>query len=300
MGDYFPEHLRGRASRFKGVGKTRKINSISVAIILMLAMSIFFCAISENYAYADKSFDGYSQFASFKPEYVESISELRDIDLNWENLMANDHCKAIRADRTKKEEVADNEEKAPAMIGARSIKEVVNEELGIMSGLVGEKTGFENNKEESFCGEQHERMEKTENGLREGKMLELVAGYPIEEMLPYIATRSEKVAYYLVAIAKKESDWGKHSPLKYGGTCYNYWGYRGTYNQTDSGYSCFDSPEQAIQQVGDRIEALLDKMIDTPEEMVVWKCGSTCAGHDPQGVLKWISDVKLYYNKLKT
>lgn len=300
MGDYFLKHLRGRVSRFKGVGKTRKKNSVSAAIILMLAMSIFFCVISENYAYADKSVDDYSQFASFKPEYVESISELRDIDLNWENPMADDHCQASQVDKTKKEEIMAKEEKAPAIIDSRSIEEVVNEELGAMSGLLDEKSDFKNNKEESFCGDQYERMEKTENGQREGKMLELVAGYPIEEMLPYIAARGEKVAYYLVAIAKKESDWGKHSPLKYGGTCYNYWGYRGTYNQTDSGYSCFDSPEQAIQQVGDRIEALLDKMIDTPEEMVVWKCGSTCAGHDPQGVLKWISDVKLYYNKLKT
>jgi hypothetical protein len=101
-----------------------------------------------------------------------------------------------------------------------------------------------------------------------------------------------------VAIAKKESNWGKRSPVKSGRDCYNYWGYRGGYNMTDSGYSCFDSPEQAVQEVGDRIEKLLSQQINTPSRMIVWKCGRTCAGHDPAGVAKWISDVEHYYNKL--
>lgn len=128
----------------------------------------------------------------------------------------------------------------------------------------------------------------------------LVAGHPIEEMVPFIAKREKRVGAFLVAIAKKESNWGKHSPKKDGKECYNYWGYRGTYNQTASGYSCFDSPEQAIQQVGDRIETLVNKQVNTPERMIVWKCGSTCAGHDPAGVSKWISDVRSYYAKLNS
>lgn len=130
------------------------------------------------------------------------------------------------------------------------------------------------------------------------KYLSLVKGYPIEEMLSDISERDEKTAAYLIAIAKKESDWGKHSPKKNGKTCYNYWGYKGNYNPSLSGYSCFDSPGQAVQVVGDRITDLIGKKIDTPEKFVIWKCGSTCAGHDPWSVQKWISDVRLYYYKL--
>ena len=74
----------------------------------------------------------------------------------------------------------------------------------------------------------------------------LVAGQPMAEMTPFIAEKDKAVAAYLVAIAKKESNWGKFSPQKNNKNCYNYWGYRGTYNQTASGYSCFDSPQQAV------------------------------------------------------
>jgi hypothetical protein len=129
---------------------------------------------------------------------------------------------------------------------------------------------------------------------------EVVTGHPIETMVPFIAKREKKVGAFLVAIAKKESNWGVYSPKKNGRDCFNYWGYRGTYNQTDSGYSCFDSPEQAIKQVGDRIEHLVNEQVNTPERMIVWKCGSTCAGHDPAGVTKWIADVRLYYTKVNT
>lgn len=300
MGDYVLKYLRTGVGRFKTVGRTGKKNSIFIAIILMLAMSIFFCVFSEKYAYANKSETDYSHLASFKPEYVESISELRDIDLKWDELTTKEHCPLQRTSVVREEEnELPKNEKSPEGETC-SLEERVAENLGVMNDWVTEKSVSKDNGLEYSCDNNHEKGKKTGNNQREGKMLELVVGYPIEEMLPHIAARNEKVAYYLVAIAKKESDWGKHSPRKNGGTCYNYWGYRGTYNQTASGYSCFDSPEQAIRQVGDRIEALLDKMIDTPEEMIVWKCGSTCAGHDPQGVLKWISDVKLYYNKLQT
>lgn len=125
----------------------------------------------------------------------------------------------------------------------------------------------------------------------------LVAGHPIERMAPYISHQNKDVAAYLVAIAKKESNWGKYSPQKDGKSCYNYWGYRGTYNQTASGYSCFDSPRQAIRVVGGRISELINQNIDTPGEMIVWKCGASCSGHDPASVNKWIQDVGLYYRK---
>lgn len=125
----------------------------------------------------------------------------------------------------------------------------------------------------------------------------LVSGSPIENMLPFIVERRKDVGAYLIAIAKKESDWGRHSPSKNGRDCYNYWGFKGSYNLTASGYSCFDSPEQAIEMVGNKIEELIDKKVNTPERMVVWKCGSSCAGHDPQSVVSWINSVKTYYQK---
>lgn len=127
---------------------------------------------------------------------------------------------------------------------------------------------------------------------------ELVAGHPISEMIPYISKRDKKVAAFLIAIAKKESDWGTHSPKMNGQDCHNYWGYKGGYKLTSSGYSCFDSPQQAVAVVGDRIESLVNKNIDTPERMLVWKCGSSCKGHDPFGVRKWVSDVSHIFYKL--
>lgn len=147
---------------------------------------------------------------------------------------------------------------------------------------------------------QKEKEIRKDAEVKNGKYYDLVVSHPIEEMLPYISKCDSKTASFLIAIAKKESNWGKHAPQKANKDCYNYWGYRGTYNQTDSGYSCFDSPEQAIAVVGERIRDLIEKEIDTPEEMIIWKCGSSCAGHDPAGVRKWISDVAMYYEKLNS
>ena len=131
----------------------------------------------------------------------------------------------------------------------------------------------------------------------EKQVRKMVADHPIEEMVPYISDQDKDVAAYLVAIAKKESNWGKFSPKKDGKECYNYWGYRGTYNQTQSGYSCFDSPEQAVRVVGERIGELIDQDIDSPQKMVVWKCGRVCSAHSSYSVAKWIQDVDLYYRK---
>ena len=142
-----------------------------------------------------------------------------------------------------------------------------------------------------------EKTKEEPNSLEES-ILKLVAGYPIEEMAESISKQDGKVAAFLVAIAKKESAWGKHTPKKNGKKCFNYWGYRGSENQTESGYSCFDSPEHAVAVVGERIQKLVNQGLNTPEKMLVWKCGSTCAGHDPAGVRKWVSDVSLYVNKL--
>jgi hypothetical protein len=162
---------------------------------------------------------------------------------------------------------------------------------------------YKNRKDEeksgiASCAETDAGVSKKENKGR--AVYAMVSGHPIEEMIPYIEKRDKEVASFLVAIAKKESDWGIYSPKKAGKDCFNYWGFKGAYNLTESGYSCFDSPEQAVRIVGDRIEKLLKDKIDTPGRMVVWKCGSTCAGHDPAGVAKWISDVALYYGKLNS
>lgn len=119
----------------------------------------------------------------------------------------------------------------------------------------------------------------------------------MKKMIPFIVERNEKTAAFLVAIAKKESGWGEHAPSKGGRDCYNYWGYKGNYNLA-MGYSCFDSPEHAIKVVGDKIDQLIAKKIDTPARMVVWKCGSSCAGHDPEGVRSWIGTVETYLRKL--
>lgn len=133
----------------------------------------------------------------------------------------------------------------------------------------------------------------------EKRMYKIVSGYPIQDMASSISSKDRIVAAYLVAIAKKESNWGKRSPMKDGKTCYNYWGYRGTYNRTDSGYSCFDSPQQAVNVVGERIKDLIDKNVDSPKKMAIaWKCGWNCSGHSYFSVKKWEWDVGYYFNKI--
>jgi len=133
----------------------------------------------------------------------------------------------------------------------------------------------------------------------ENRISRLAFRYPIREMIPYISQKDRLTASFLVAIAKKESNWGKNSPQKDGKNCYNYWGYRGTYNQTDSGYSCFNNPEQAVNEVGERIKDLIDKNVDTPAKMVLaWKCGWDCSEHSFWSVKKWEWDVGFYFRKI--
>lgn len=125
----------------------------------------------------------------------------------------------------------------------------------------------------------------------------LVAGHPIEKMVPYIAAHDVSVATFLVAIAKKESNWGKFAPEKNGKTCYNYWGYRGPENTTDSGYSCFDSPGEAVAAVAARLRELLDQGLDTPRKLVVWKRGFLDTPLDDSEE-KWVADVEYYAEKV--
>ena len=133
----------------------------------------------------------------------------------------------------------------------------------------------------------------------EQKIGKLVAGYPIAQMAPYIATQNEQTAAFLVGIAKKESNWGKYSPKLNGKNCYNYWGYRGQgKNVTPSGYTCFKNPQEAVDIVGKRISDLINfSNLNTPSKMVVWKCGWDCNQHSNESVKSWIDDVGYYYKK---
>lgn len=128
----------------------------------------------------------------------------------------------------------------------------------------------------------------------------LVAGHPIEAMAPVIARYDRPIAAFLVGIAKKESNWGKRAPSKNGQDCYNYWGYKGAGARGLAlGHGCFASPEEAVAVVGKRIATLVhDYDRTTPKEMIIWKCGRSCAGHGKADVAKWISDVELYYDKV--
>lgn len=154
---------------------------------------------------------------------------------------------------------------------------------------------------ESLANNAVEEIKKEGEGVNslENTILALVAGYPIEKMAKAISKQDGTVASFLVAIAKKESSWGEHTPKKNGQECYNYWGYKGGINPTEGGYSCFESPEQAVEIVGARLQKLVDQGINTAEKMLVWKCGSSCATHNPQDVRKWVADVDLYYGKME-
>jgi hypothetical protein len=127
------------------------------------------------------------------------------------------------------------------------------------------------------------------------KISPILKNTPMEKMTVEISKREQPVAALLVAIAMKESKFGKYSPKKNGKDCFNYWGYRGQENPTQSGYSCFDNPKQAVKVVGNRIAAMVKKGAKTPADMIAWKCGSTCAGHDPESVRKWIADVGIHF-----
>lgn len=130
------------------------------------------------------------------------------------------------------------------------------------------------------------------------QVVAIIKDTPMEKMSKDIAKQDRAVAAYIVGIAMKESKFGKFSPKKNGADCYNYWGYRGKENPTKSGYSCFNSPSHAVSVVGGKIATMLTKGSKNPAQMISWKCGRSCAGHDPVAVQKWIDDVAINYYKL--
>ncbi len=139
------------------------------------------------------------------------------------------------------------------------------------------------------------------HGIRE-KVLSLTSeGYPLSTMAGSISVYDPSIAGLIVGIAKKESDWGRRTPKLRGEECFNYWGYRGYGNRgmTEDGYGCFEKPDDAVRAIGNRLIELSSVRGGStdPERMVVWKCGSSCGGHNPESVKKWISDVRLYYQQ---
>lgn len=143
-------------------------------------------------------------------------------------------------------------------------------------------------------------VENVRNFVREKEINDLVQGYPIEKMTRYIAKQDPKVSAFLIAIAKKESAWGERKPILNGEDCYNYWGFRLKSDRMGSGgHTCFDSPQEAVEIVGARLNHLVnEEKIDTPKEMVIWKCGYACNGPESAGSEKWIKDVDYYYRQL--
>ncbi len=138
--------------------------------------------------------------------------------------------------------------------------------------------------------------------ILENKVHRLVIGYPIERMSEFISKQDKTTAAFLVGIAKKESNWGKRVPVdENGADCFNYWGYRGAGSRgIEMGHGCFGSPEEAIGIVGGRLDTFVQEYkFKTAEEMVVWKCGWSCAGHSNESVKKWIADVGFYVGKVE-
>jgi hypothetical protein len=143
------------------------------------------------------------------------------------------------------------------------------------------------------------KVEEERHADFEKEITRYIKGKPMESMAPYIAKQPRIVAAFIVGIAMKESKFGVYAPHDASGQdCHNYWGYRGPENTTASGYSCFNSPEQAIQVVGKKINKLVAQGISNPAEMISWKCGSSCAGHGTENVRKWISDVGVNFYKI--
>lgn len=144
-------------------------------------------------------------------------------------------------------------------------------------------------------------VESEEQMAFETKLRDMVEGYPIEDMVPFIATKDRVIAAFLIGIAKKESAWGKRVPLYKGHDCFNYWGYRGRRRfMGTGGHTCFNSPEDAVNTVARRIEKLVyNEKRDTPAEMMTaWKCGYDCSGHSKADTRKWISDVEMYFREV--
>ncbi|HHX58753.1 MAG TPA: hypothetical protein GX706_03230 [Candidatus Moranbacteria bacterium] len=175
----------------------------------------------------------------------------------------------------------------------------VESEVGLAMKELCERSNFRDEPLTEIIKKEDEQKARNEQEKFEKAIGEVLKGTPMSKMTTAIAQQEKIVAAFLVGIALKESSFGVHAPSKNGRDCYNYWGYKGSSNLTVSGYSCFSSPEQAVQVVGKRLEKLaINQKLDTPAKMIIWKCGNSCSGHDPAGVAKWIKDVSINFHKI--
>lgn len=180
--------------------------------------------------------------------------------------------------------------------------EAIQQTTRTQAKVLGKITERESKKSEeeldTFVLDTLKQFEKVKQEDLEVEINKIVDGSPMKKMTPLIAKLDNRVAAFMVAIAKKESNLGRRVPVLNGEDCFNYWGYRGIRERMGSGgHTCFDSPKDAVETVSRRIGDLVQADIDTPQEMVIWKCGSSCAGHSDYSVEKWISDVEMYYEK---
>ncbi|OGI26691.1 MAG: hypothetical protein A2359_03375 [Candidatus Moranbacteria bacterium RIFOXYB1_FULL_43_19] len=128
----------------------------------------------------------------------------------------------------------------------------------------------------------------------------IVKNTPMAAMVDPISEKDRTVAAFIVGIAMKESKFGVYSPKIAGRDCYNYWGFKGGGKTVAGGYSCFSSPDEAVDAVSGRIEKMVAKGVRTPAQAISWKCGSSCAGHGAANVQKWISDVAINFYKINS
>lgn len=181
--------------------------------------------------------------------------------------------------------------------------------IGEVGAVLGAQNSEEDKKgmeeeEETHVAEIVEKYQKESSNEKALKdfIQEMVEGYPIESMTPFIAKKDPTVAAFLVSIAKKESNWGKRAPVLNGKDCHNYWGYKGLRKKMGTGgHTCFNSPQDAVDTVAKRLEFLIhEEKVNTPKEMVVvWKCGYDCSWDSPKAVKKWVSDVESYFKEFK-
>lgn len=128
----------------------------------------------------------------------------------------------------------------------------------------------------------------------EARIRELVGDSPIKQMAPYMAKEDPLVTAMFIAIAKKESAWGRRVPVNNGRDCYNYVGFRLKTEKLGSGdHSCFATPKEGFERTAKRIKDLIYKEnMTTAKKMVSpWKCGYRPDLDDPGAVQKWVSDV---------
>lgn len=186
---------------------------------------------------------------------------------------------------------------ADILITGRSSLHITETLCGVDAQVRAQK--HDSNREENaiaraLCMAQNNKKRST---LFAQRLHTYVSGYPIEQMVDALVVQDPVVVAYMVAMAKQESNWGKRVPVLNGQDCYNYWGFRAKRARMGSGgHTCFDSPEDAVETVAKRVHELVyNYNRRTPRQMLIWKCGRSCASHDPVGVERWIAVISQYY-----